>query len=529
MSSASAKEITAPTTAWVLVAAGPKMPARGFIGSPSHAGRHPTRAYRTSHLLCGVPAAHRRALDAKVPCSVALIGGAAPSFREFSVLRAFISNRTYGGSTCFAQRRRGPGVQLALRSPNRWESDLTSPAYTAALRVMSHGVDTDLHRALLVALEPVSGSDPVIYLADYAHLTLIPVPTGSAGRTQPDEEIATTMAGRAFIGREPVTAERDEGIRVWVPLLEGTMRTGVLAVTLPTVNEEMLIGLEMLGVFAGLVLAATAPLSDLSHLRRRGRAMSLAATMQWGLMPPLSAATDRASIAGVLEPAYDIAGDGFDYAINGDAVEFAILDGMGHGVASSMLTGLAIGAYRHSRRERSSLRHMHAAIEAAVADQYAGEAFATGILGRLSSSTGELDWSCAGHPAPLLLRDRKVIAELTCEPNLPFGLGDDAPVNLGMQVLEPGDAVLLYTDGVVEARTASGEEFGLERLIDLFEREAASERVGEELLRRVVRAVVDYQVDELRDDATMLLIGWTGTPRSAESDIPGQRSAVFVG
>jgi sigma-B regulation protein RsbU (phosphoserine phosphatase) len=337
------------------------------------------------------------------------------------------------------------------------------------------------------------------------------------------------MAGRAFIDRSPVSAERDDGIRVWVPLLEGTMRTGVLAVTLPTVDEEILLGVEMLGVFAGMALAASAPLSDLSHLRRRGRAMSLAATMQWGLMPPLSAVTDRASIAGVLEPAYDIAGDGFDYAINRDVVEFGILDGMGHGVASSMLTGLAIGAYRHARREGSSLRQIHAAIERAVAEQYAGEAFATGVIGQLSISTGELDWSCAGHPPPLLLRNRKVIAELACEPNLPFGLGDDAPVNIGFQALEPGDAVLLFTDGVVEARTESGEEFGMERLVDLFEREAASERTGEELLRRVVRAVVDYQVDELRDDATMLLIAWSGASLDAERDVPGQRSPMSVG
>jgi hypothetical protein len=373
------------------------------------------------------------------------------------------------------------------------------------------------------------GTDPVVYLADFAHLTLIPVLASDPNQATPEEEIATTMAGRAFISRQPVTAERTDGVRVWVPLLEGTMRTGVLALTLPSVDEELLSSVQMLGVFAGLALAANAPLTDLSHLRRRGRVMSLAATMQWGLMPPLSAATERAAIAGVLEPAYDIAGDGFDYTINSDAIEFAILDGMGHGVASSMLTGLAIGAYRHSRREGSSLQQMHSAIEAAIADQYAGEAFATGIVGRLSTVTGELDWSCAGHPAPLLLRDRRVVAELTCEPNLPFGLGDDAPVNVGLQSLEPGDAVLFYTDGVIEARTPAGEEFGVDRLIDLFEREAASGRTGEELLRRAVRAVLDYQVDDLRDDATMLLVEWTGQTQPVDSQIPPQRPAMSVG
>jgi hypothetical protein len=406
---------------------------------------------------------------------------------------------------------------------------VSSPAYTAALRALSRSVETDLHTALLAALKPLAGSDPVVYLADFSHRTLIPVPTANRKRELVDEEISSTMAGRAFITREPVTAEREDGIRLWVPLLEGTMRTGVLAVTLPAVDEETLASIEMLGVFAGLALAATAALSDLSHLRRRGRAMSLAATMQWGLMPPLSAATERAAIAGVLEPAYDIAGDGFDYAINSDAIEFAILDGMGHGVASSMLTGLAIGAYRHARREHSSIAEMHAAIERAISEQYDGEAFATGIIGRLSTVTGELDWSCAGHPPPLLLRGRSVITELVCEPVVPFGLGEDGPASVGLETLQPGDAVLLYTDGVVEARTATGEEFGLPRLIDLVEREAASGRGGEELLRRVVRAVLDYQVDELRDDATMMLVEWSGVAESLDSDVPVQRPEMSLG
>jgi hypothetical protein len=71
---------------------------------------------------------------------------------------------------------------------------------------------------------------------------------------------------------------------------------------------------------------------------------------------------------------------------------------------------------------------------------------------------------------------------------LPFGLGDGAP-EPRVAELEPDDAVLLYTDGVTEARTADGEQFGLDRLIDLLEREAASGRTAEELLRRLVRAV----------------------------------------
>jgi len=69
----------------------------------------------------------------------------------------------------------------------------------------------------------------------------------------------------------------------------------------------------------------------------------------------------------------------------------------------------------------------------------------------------------------------------------------------------------LYTDGVTEARTEDGEQFGLERLVDLLEREAASGRTAEELLRRLVRAVLEHQGGGLRDDATLLLVQWTGT------------------
>ena len=81
---------------------------------------------------------------------------------------------------------------------------------------------------------------------------------------------------------------------------------------------------------------------------------------------------------------------------------------------------------------------------------------------------------------------------------------------LHRQDLEPGDAVLLYTDGVIEARTPQGEFFGLERLTDLLEREAASGQPAEELLRRLVQTVLEHQAAELRDDATLLLVQWTG-------------------
>jgi len=378
------------------------------------------------------------------------------------------------------------------------------PGYPEALRALRGGAGGDLDRILAVACEPVPAWDPVVYLAGFSAEVLFPLSAGVA-----EEDVAGTMAGRAFTSGQPVTSERDGAVRVWVPVVEQTTRTGVLAVTVPAATPPIVEQAELLGVFAGLVTALAARVSDVPHVRRRGRAMSLPASMQWDLLPPLSSRTDGALIAGLLEPAYDIAGDAFDYAVNEGGLHFAILDGMGHGLGSTLLADLCIGAYRHARRQGAPVAAIHAAIGRALTSQYDDLSFATGIIGRLTLATGRLDWSCAGHPPPLLLRGRKVVAELSGDPALPFGLSDDPPV-LHRQDLEPGDAVLLYTDGVIEARTPQGEFFGLERLTDLLEREAASGQPAEELLRRLVQTVLEHQAAELRDDATLLLVQWTG-------------------
>jgi serine phosphatase RsbU (regulator of sigma subunit) len=380
---------------------------------------------------------------------------------------------------------------------------MREPGYSAALRVLRDAAGGDLQHVITAACAPVPAWDPVVYLGDFSGEELLPLTPGEA-----TEDVAGSMAGRAFSTGQPVTSARDGGIRVWVPVSEQASRTGVLAVTTADDRPETIERVELLGVFAGLVIAAAARVSDVPYVRRQGREMSLPAGMQWDLLPPLNTRTPGATIAGLLEPAYDIAGDAFDYSISGSHLDFAIIDGMGHGIGSTLLTGLAIGAYRHARRAGASIADIHAAIDQALTSNYDDDSFATGVIGRLTFGTGRLEWSCAGHPPPLLLRGRKVVAELANDPVLPFGLR--GRTRLSVADLEPGDAVLLYTDGVTEARAADGELFGLDRLTDLLEQEAASELPPEEILRRLVRALLQHQPDGLRDDATLLLVQWTG-------------------
>jgi len=376
-------------------------------------------------------------------------------------------------------------------------------SYVEALRVLAVRGAADLDAVLAAACPP--HSDPVVYLADLSRQVLLPLP-----EELPAEPVTGTLAGRTFITGQPASAVRDGQTRIWVPVLEQTARIGVLALTLPDDGADRVRQAELLGVFAGLVFAGMTRVSDVPHVRRQaGRNMSLPASIQWDLLPPWSLRVPSAHVAGILEPAYDIAGDAFDYAATDSTLHFTVMDGMGHGMSSTLLVGLAVGAYRHARRDGRPLREIHAAIDDSLAGEYDDLSFATGIIGTLALPTGRLEWTCAGHPRPLLLRGRTVVAELDCEVTLPFGLGTGAAAVNGCD-LEPGDAVLFYTDGVTDAHTPEGELFGLDRLADLMEQQAAGGRQPEELLRSVVTAVIEHQQGELRDDATLVLLRWDG-------------------
>jgi hypothetical protein len=375
-------------------------------------------------------------------------------------------------------------------------------AYTEPLRVLSADASADLGQLLATACAPAC--DPVVYLADYSRQVLYPLTAGL-----PAESVEGTLPGRAFTTGEPVVSARDGHTRVWVPVLQQTARVGVLAVSLPDASDGSVREAELLGVFAGLALAGLDRVTDAQRVRRHGRSLSLPASMQWDLLPPWGIRMPGALVAAVLEPAYDVAGDAYDYAAGDGVLRFAVIDGMGHGIGSTLLAGLAVGAYRHARRAGASLQEVHTAIDEALASGYDDLSFATGLAGTLTADTGRLEWTCAGHPPPLLLRGRKAVGELGCEPTVPFGLGTGTPAVSSCD-LEPDDAVLLYTDGVTEAHAPGGEPFGLNRLADLLERESAGSHQPEELLRRLVRAVLDHQGGQLRDDATMLLLRWGG-------------------
>ncbi len=351
-------------------------------------------------------------------------------------------------------------------------------------------------------------TDATIYLADYEQRLLVPVPSPPRSPGQ-DLAIDGTVAGRAFRALElQQSSGATDGVRLWVPLLDGTERVGVLALDYD--GEDQWVERDV-RAFAGLVallVMSKLPYGDIFELVRRRQTMSLAAELAWQLLPPLTFGTERVVISGALVPPYDLGGDTFDYAVDEDIARIAVFDAMGHGLEAGLLASVAMAACRNSRRARTDLVGSVAAIDGAIAAQFGPDRFVTAVLADLDLDSGRLQWTVAGHPPPLLLRNGRIVKTLVGEVTPPLGIGGTVVVS--EEVLEPGDQVLFFTDGVVEARSSDGEFFGLDRLVDLVSRTSAAATPAPETMRRLLHAILDHQKGELQDDATIVLVEWRG-------------------
>jgi serine phosphatase RsbU (regulator of sigma subunit) len=368
---------------------------------------------------------------------------------------------------------------------------------------------------LSMTVAELGGSDVVLFLVDYDQSRLKPHPDVLPhGERAEVASLDGSMAGRVFVSGKPLAAQREGEWHVWVPVVERAQKLGVLAMTLPAWDEAMEEYCVELGIAAAHLVATASGYTDRLHLLRRRKEMSLAAEMQWGILPPLTFSIEGTTVAGLLEPAYDVGGDCFDYSLNGDVLDFVVFDAMGHGLRSAVLGSLAVSAYRNTRREHPSadVRVLLRAVDAVIAEYAGGEAFVTAVFGQLDITRGRMQWATAGHPSPLHVRRASTLPSVDVRPASPLGLnvwvGSDDDFEVVETTFEPGDALLFYTDGVIDARDAAGEEFGEARLRDLLERESSSGREPAEMLRRLVHSVLDHHGSRLRDDASTLYLRW---------------------
>jgi hypothetical protein len=360
------------------------------------------------------------------------------------------------------------------------------------------------------------GVGTTIYLIDHEQRSLraLPVP----GRDTP-EPIAVdgTAAGRAFALVDTVSTRTG----YWVAMVNGTDRLGVVEFILPAGADPAAADLEQrCVVFAGLVghlITTCEPRGDHLHQARRSRAMSTSSELLWHLLQPLTVSCDQLTICAVLEPCYAVGGDGYDYAIDGSRARLAILDGVGKGLSAGLGTAVALAALRASRRAGADLLGQARTADTALIEQFPDARFVTAFLADLDMDTGRLRYLNAGHPPPLVLRDGTAIAELTGGGRMPLGL-DDPRAELAEFRLQPGDRLLMYTDGITEARDSAGVQFGRDRLVELAEHHAAAQLPASETVRRLSHTVIEHQHGPPADDATLILADWS--PAAAHRTVP---------
>jgi hypothetical protein len=354
------------------------------------------------------------------------------------------------------------------------------------------------------------GVGATVYRIDHGQRCLVRLkPAGLSGDTRLDVE--STMAGRAFRTMQVTASDRDGRPRLWVPVLDGGDRLGVLEIRVdsatelfdPTLREQC----GWLASLLGHLIASMEPYGDALEHPRRNRQMSASAELIWQQLPPLTAATDSFVLAGRLEPSYDVGGDAFDYALSERTVSLAIVDAMGHGIEASLMTSATLAAYRSARRDTRGVFDQTRAIDDMVSGTFRESAFVTGVIGEVDVVSGRLRYVNAGHPPPLLLRDGRVVKELVGGRRVPFGL-DTHGLTVAEEILQPGDWLAFYSDGITEARDAAGNWFGERRLAEFLTRAIAAGQPPAETVRRLTAAVLEHQGGLLQDDATILLARW---------------------
>lgn len=396
------------------------------------------------------------------------------------------------------------------------DSSRSSDPLRSLLREIHLLAPDQLSAAVAAHGRALGAREAVIYLVDYEQLLLQPL-RGVGVPPRQELSVDGSMGGRAFRRVEVLSSPAHSGTRrLWVPLLDGVERLGVMEFVIdeisPAVEESLL---ALVGLVAELVVVNDGYTDIFAQLRRR-KTMSLAAEIQWDLLPPLTFASDRVVISGALEPAYDIGGDTFDYAINGPIVDLMVLDAVGHGLPAAVLATTAVGAYRHARREKRDLPDVAAAMNEVIAGEFTGSRFATAAIARLHLDTGQLRWVNAGHPDPFIIRDGSLLHPGPCKPHPPLGLQTRKPDVCETQ-LHAGDRVVLYTDGIVEARSPEGEFFGEERLADFIHRASSHGDPAPETVRRLMQRVLAHQQDHLQDDASIIVLEWrTGDERQLQ-------------
>ncbi|MFD8738791.1 PP2C family protein-serine/threonine phosphatase [Streptomyces sp. NPDC059618] len=348
-----------------------------------------------------------------------------------------------------------------------------------------------------------------LFMADYGLTVLQPVSV--LPHTLEPIPVHTSPEGRAFGAQEPFVEEPGEGVvRAHLPVTVRGDRLGVLSVTLPSAacDGETLTELADIAEVLGHEVLVAERDTDLYLQARRKDRLTLAAEMQWQLLPGRSCSRPEYELGAQLEPAYAIFGDNFDWSADASRLSLYVTNGMGEGIEASLLTNLGINALRNARRAGIPLHDQAALADQAIYAQYRGESYLSVLMLDFELATGRMQVIDAGSPQMLRLRGRTV-ERVDFEAQLPLGMFEETDYLVQEFRVEPGDRLLFVSDGVHAVAGPGGETYGEKALAMAIT--ATRLLPATEVPRAVLRELTGHRGrPRPEDDALVVCLDWHG-------------------
>jgi sigma-B regulation protein RsbU (phosphoserine phosphatase) len=240
------------------------------------------------------------------------------------------------------------------------------------------------------------------------------------------------------------------------------------------------------------------------RLHRAERELEEARLTQQRLLPRDVPEVPGCRISAAWQPAAGVAGDSFDaIPFDGHRLGLTIADVIGKGLPAALLMSSLQSCVKALAAPDVPPRTLCADVNRALCGRMGDGKFISFCYGLLDAEARTLTYANAGHNAPILVRADGALERLT-EGGMPLGLFADAPYDQATVEIRTGDRLVMFTDGITEARDAGGEEFGDDRLIALVD--AGRRRSAEELQADITAAVARFCEGRFHDDATLIVI-----------------------
>ncbi|MFF3316054.1 PP2C family protein-serine/threonine phosphatase [Streptomyces sp. NPDC003035] len=353
-----------------------------------------------------------------------------------------------------------------------------------------------------------------LLMADYAMTILQPV--SALPYTAEPIPVHTSAPGRAFGAQEPYveTDSRTDLVTAHLPVSVRGDRIGILTVRLPAdfYDRDTARELEDIAEVLGHAIVVAERDTDVYLQARRADRLTLAAEMQWQLLPGRSCSRPEYELGAQLEPAYAIHGDNFDWSTSAHHLTLTVTNGMGEGIEAALLTNLAINALRNARRAGLSLSDQACLADQAIYGQYQGAVHLSVLLLQFDLATGETEIIDAGSPRMWRLRHGKA-EPMELEAQLPLGMFEDTIYTVQRFQVEPGDRLLFVSDGVYDVASPAGERYSERALV----RAMANTRLlpPSQVPRAVLQELSGHRGPiDAEDDAMVVCLDWHGRTES---------------